>query len=125
MIGRSKIGHLCFIYAHRTWTRPSKRSHRDSLTFVALAVLVVKRLERMREREQQRPRGDGVDDDYYSSDFSEDDVEALGEEAWRNSEGERLNDFGVDEDAEFYDEDEVPLAQLVKRKSNQVKTKAQ
>lgn len=37
-----------------------------------------------------------------------------GEEAWRNSEGERLGDFGVDEDADFYDEDDVPLAQLIR-----------
>ena len=37
-----------------------------------------------------------------------------GEEAWMNAEGERLQDFGVDEDAEFYDgEDEIPLSQLL------------
>jgi palmitoyltransferase len=40
-----------------------------------------------------------------------------GEEGWRNSEGERLKDFGVDEDAEFYDEDDVPLGELMKRKN--------
>lgn len=37
-----------------------------------------------------------------------------GEEAWMNSEGERLQDFGVDEDTEFYDgEDDIPLSQLL------------
>ena len=36
-----------------------------------------------------------------------------GEEGWRNSEGERLKDFGVDEEVEFYDEDNVPLATLI------------
>ncbi|KAF2707584.1 zf-DHHC-domain-containing protein [Pleomassaria siparia CBS 279.74] len=38
-----------------------------------------------------------------------------GEEGWRNSEGERLKDFGVDEDVEFYDEreDDLPLGQLL------------
>ncbi|RMZ66870.1 palmitoyltransferase pfa4 [Pyrenophora seminiperda CCB06] len=39
--------------------------------------------------------------------------------AWRNSEGERLKDFGVDEDVEFYDEqndDDVPLSELLARK---------
>lgn len=41
---------------------------------------------------------------------------SIGEEAWRNSEGERLADFGVDEEVEFYDEDDVPLAQLIQRK---------
>lgn len=41
-----------------------------------------------------------------------------GEEGWRNSEGERLKDFGVDEDVEFYDEqgDDLPLSQLLARK---------
>ena len=39
-----------------------------------------------------------------------------GEEAWKNSEGESLGDFGVDEAAEFYDEDEVPLATLIRQK---------
>jgi palmitoyltransferase len=41
-----------------------------------------------------------------------------GEAAWRNSEGERLKDFGVDEDVEFYDEqdDDVPLSQLIARR---------
>lgn len=39
-----------------------------------------------------------------------------GEEAWRNKEGERLADFGVDEVADFYDEDDVPLAELLRRR---------
>ena len=39
-----------------------------------------------------------------------------GEESWRNSEGERLQDFGVDEDADFYDEDNIPLAELLRRR---------
>ena len=40
-----------------------------------------------------------------------------GEEGWRDSEGDRLDDFGVDEDAEFYDEDDVPLAELLRRRN--------
>ena len=40
----------------------------------------------------------------------------MGEEAWQNSEGERLQDFGLDEEAEFYDEDDIPLSQLLLRK---------
>ena len=35
---------------------------------------------------------------------------------WRNVEGDRLDDFGVDEDAELYDDDEVPLSELIRRK---------
>lgn len=40
-----------------------------------------------------------------------------GEEAWKNSEGDRLDDFGVDETVEFYDEDDIPLAELLLRRS--------
>lgn len=39
-----------------------------------------------------------------------------GEEAWRNKEGERLADFGVDEVAEFFDEDDLPLSELMRRR---------
>ena len=38
-----------------------------------------------------------------------------GEESWTNAEGERLRDFGLDEEVEFYDEDDIPLGELVKR----------
>ncbi|CAD0091343.1 unnamed protein product, partial [Aureobasidium mustum] len=70
------------------------------------------------------------DEDYayvtdYESDGEEQEQETYdwqpkpgeGEEGWRNSEGERLDDFGVDEDVEFYDEDEVPLGELMRRKN--------
>jgi len=50
--------------------------------------------------------------------FGHDERESVA--AWRNSEGERLKDFGVDEDIEFYDEqdddDDVPLSELLARK---------
>ena len=48
---------------------------------------------------------------------------ASGEEAWRNSEGDRLNDFGVDEDAEFYDEESIPLAELLRRRRGEQHSK--
>ena len=38
------------------------------------------------------------------------------EEGWRDSEGDRLNDFGVDEHAEMYDEDDIPLAELLRKR---------
>ncbi|KAK2795753.1 Palmitoyltransferase [Onygenales sp. PD_12] len=41
-----------------------------------------------------------------------------GEEGWRDSEGDRLGDFGVDEEVEFYDEDDIPLAELLRRRKN-------
>lgn len=42
--------------------------------------------------------------------------DSAGEEGWRNKEGERLADFGVDEVAEFYDEDDLSLAELMRRR---------
>ncbi|KAK5674770.1 Palmitoyltransferase [Elasticomyces elasticus] len=45
-----------------------------------------------------------------------DEEDGAGEESWRNREGERLADFGVDEVADFYDEDDMPLAELLKRR---------
>ncbi|KAL3478928.1 DHHC palmitoyltransferase-domain-containing protein [Aspergillus californicus] len=44
-----------------------------------------------------------------------------GEEGWRNSEGERLRDFGVDEEVEFYDEEDIPLAILIQQRAKQQK----
>lgn len=54
--------------------------------------------------------GEGQPGPVYGDDSDE------GEESWRNAEGERLRDFGVDEDVEFYDEDDVPLAVLMERR---------
>ena len=57
------------------------------------------------------------DNEEYSSDGTDNDesMSDSGEEGWKNSEGERLGDFGVDEDAEFYDEN-VPLSELIARR---------
>ena len=53
---------------------------------------------------------DAIDyDEYYGS----------GEEGWQDSGGNRLKDYGVDEDVEFYDEDDVPLAELLRRRQEQ------
>lgn len=40
-----------------------------------------------------------------------------GEEGWQDTGGNRLKDFGVDEDAEFYDEDDIPIAELLRRRN--------
>jgi palmitoyltransferase len=42
--------------------------------------------------------------------------EGEGEESWRDNEGQALHDFGVDEEAEFYDEEDLPLAELMRRR---------
>lgn len=55
------------------------------------------------------------------NDESEVDVESergsqSGEEGWQDPGGNRLRDYGVDEEAEFYDEDDIPLSELIRRK---------
>lgn len=62
-------------------------------------------------------RDQGLETTEWGQDVPSDGNKAKGEEAWANSEGERLKDFGVDEDVEFYDEeDEVPLSRLLARR---------
>ncbi|KAM0799110.1 palmitoyltransferase with autoacylation activity Pfa4 [Usnea florida] len=46
-----------------------------------------------------------------------------GEEGWQDSEGDRLDDFGVDEDVEFYDQDDIPLANLIRRRNKSAVTR--
>ena len=58
----------------------------------------------------------GHRDDSVPSQSAESDGWGSDEETWRDSEGDRLDDFGVDEDAEFYDEDDMPLAELLRRR---------
>jgi len=51
-----------------------------------------------------------------------------GEEGWTNSDGNRLRDYGVDEEAELLDEDEdeddVPLGELLRRRRGRVEVAA-
>ncbi|MCJ1464029.1 Palmitoyltransferase [Pseudocyphellaria aurata] len=47
-----------------------------------------------------------------------------GEEAWRDHDGDRLDDFGVDEYVDFYDEDDVPLAVLLQQRGRRKSTSA-
>ena len=49
---------------------------------------------------------------------NEDDVSGSesGEEGWQDSGGNRLKDYGVDEEIEFYDEDNIPLSELMHRR---------
>ncbi len=39
-----------------------------------------------------------------------------GEEGWTNSDGDRLRDYGVDEEAEVLADDEIPLGELLRRR---------
>ena len=45
-----------------------------------------------------------------------------GGQAWRDSEGDQLKDFGVDEEIDFYDEDDIPLAELLRRRKGRDST---
>ncbi|KAG2420228.1 hypothetical protein HFD88_005028 [Aspergillus terreus] len=79
-----------------------------------LAGMEVQRRKRFHQRAQGELHGNDLSDQSESSDES--DVED-GEEAWRNSEGERLRDFGVDEEIEFYDEEDIPLGVLMRQRA--------
>ena len=61
-------------------------------------------------------RYDLSEDKTEASVASERDIQSNGKERWLNSEGERLADYGVDEVAEFYDEDDIPLGTLLNRR---------
>ncbi|CAD6592542.1 MAG: Palmitoyltransferase [Alectoria sarmentosa] len=63
---------------------------------------------------QERYKNEGFRDKSLAFQTTESKDIGSGEEGWRDSEGDRLNDFGVDEDAEFYEEDEIPLAELIR-----------
>ncbi len=62
-------------------------------------------------RKSQSNHSDGIDDNDMSGTQSD-----SGEEGWRSPEGDRLRDYGVDEDAEFYDQDDIPLSELLRRR---------
>lgn len=87
------------------------------------------RIDAFRKRQEQdmlrwqQPRGPvrkrrtfykRFDDEGEEVDGSAPESDESGEEGWRNSEGERLKDFGVDEEADFYDDD-VPLSVIRER----------
>lgn len=64
----------------------------------------------------QRHHNTESDEEEQSQGFVSTDDSLMGEEAWRDSEGDRLDDFGVDENVEFYDEDNLPLAVLLQQR---------
>lgn len=74
----------------------------------------VQRRKRFHERFQDEPSYESDDEQRPAQTYGNDSDE--GEESWRNAEGERLRDFGVDEDVEFYDEDEIPLGILMEQR---------
>lgn len=43
------------------------------------------------------------------------------DDEWRDADGDRLNDFGVDEEAEYIDEDDMPLSEIMKKMQKTVR----
>lgn len=83
-------------------------------------VLGVQRRRKFHERyTAEQDANANADADADADAEGEDDTSHEGEEAWRNAEGDRLQDFGVDEEVEFYDEDDIPLAELMRRRREQ------
>lgn len=77
-----------------------------------------------RQREDYMKRGQKLDvsEDEESYEGSEDDYDIEyeegidGEEGWTNSDGDRLRDYGVDEEAEVIGDDDVPIGELLRRR---------
>lgn len=67
--------------------------------------------ERQRKDYERWSKGQGAkDEDYdYESEYEEG---MDGEEGWTNSDGDRLRDYGVDEDTEIIDDENLPLGHL-------------
>jgi len=70
--------------------------------------------ERWGTREDVEEGGSDDGDGYESGYESEYEEGIDGEEGWTNAEGDRLRDFGVDEDAELLPDDEIPLGELLR-----------
>lgn len=73
-----------------------------------------------------RQRVDSVSNGYDNLHGSQQpDIDDAGQdrEGWRNSDGDRLDDFGVDENAEAFDEDNVPLAELIRKRQARSESK--
>lgn len=83
---------------------------------------------RLEEMQQAAQNKDDVAVETDSDDSAEEEEDELplistkgddaGEEGWRNKEGERLADFGVDEVTDFYDEDDLPLSEIMRRRKD-------
>jgi palmitoyltransferase len=76
-------------------------------------------LQRRKPFHDRYKKGDYAQRDSEESESDSEGYSDEGEESWRNAEGERLRDFGVDEEAEFYDEEDIPLGVLIERRKQQ------
>lgn len=101
---------------------PRNLDAQEAFTYQNAGFTVEDELKAFRERQQadlarRRPFRDRFDretDEPLADDYLHDDEELSGEEGWADSDGNRLQDYGVEEDVEFYDD--VPLAELIRRR---------
>lgn len=77
----------------------------------------VEAFKRRQREDYQRRLEQSLDVDDEQDEYESEVEEGIdGEEGWTNAEGDRLRDFGVDEDAELLAEEDVPLGELLRRR---------
>ena len=59
---------------------------------------------------------EGEEEEEEEEEGNDEDASESGEEGWQDSGGNRLKDYGVDEVIEFYDEDDIPISELLRRR---------
>lgn len=70
--------------------------------------------KRWLRKEQVGDEVDASDDEESESESEAEDVKI--QQSWTNRDGDRLHDYGVDEEAEVLAEDDIPLAELLRRR---------
>lgn len=68
------------------------------------------------DRDPEENENESGNEDEDEEDVSEYEEGLDGEEGWTNSEGDRLRDYGVDEEADILDDDDIPLGELIRRR---------
>ena len=72
--------------------------------------------ERWNVHKESVPGNEDEDEvDEYESEYEEG---MDGEKGWTNSDGDRLRDYGVDEEAEELVEEDIPLGELLRRRKS-------
>jgi palmitoyltransferase len=101
---------------------PRNMNAEHAFTYQHAALSPEDELRAFRQRQQadiarRKPfpnRFDEETDERLDEDYLDDN--GSGEEGWQDTEGNKLEDYGVDPDVEFYDEDDVPIAELIRRR---------
>lgn len=110
--------------ASKTWPPPDpekvprasrifQESEREYGTQLEEMEAFKKRQQKDYQRWGQGELADDENGEEYSSESEQGDD---GKKGWTNSEGDRLRDFGVDEDADVLAEDDIPLGELLRRR---------